>query len=277
MTYNRSKGSGCPVCAGHVVKTGFNDLASICPHLVAEWSPKNNKGVDEVTVSSRYRAIWICSGYGHEWVSAVYSRTRGYGCPVCAGKKVLRGFNDLATTHPELAAEWSPKNGDLTPEMVISGSHKKIEWVCGDGHSWGSTVYNRALYGNGCPKCCLQRTSNVEAEVFRLLTEQFPDAEQGVQVGRWSIDVLLSRRRRVAIEYDGSYFHRDYVDRDTRKTLDLLSLGYRVVRIRERSGQNALPFLNVDNPHYLELTYDYSRDWSGLSDIVEQITEWVGE
>ena len=77
------------------------------------------------------------------------------------------------------------------------------------------------------------------------------------------------------MEYDGSYFHRDRVAYDTRKTLDLLERGYRVVRIRERSGKYTLPSLDIKNPHYLELTYNYSKDWSGLSDVVSQITSWV--
>lgn len=27
-------------------------------------------------------------------------------CPYCKNRKLLRGFNDLATAHPWLAAEW---------------------------------------------------------------------------------------------------------------------------------------------------------------------------
>jgi hypothetical protein len=28
------------------------------------------------------------------------------------------------------------KNGDLTPEDVTPGSHKKVWWVCEKGHEW---------------------------------------------------------------------------------------------------------------------------------------------
>ena len=51
---------------------------------------------------------------------------RGNGCPYCANRKVLPGFNDLATAAPLVAKQWHETlNGALTPEMVTAGSHKK--------------------------------------------------------------------------------------------------------------------------------------------------------
>ncbi len=91
---------------------------------------------------------WKCS-LGHEWLATVGHRTRlNNGCPFCAGQKVLEGFNDLATTHPELASQavgWDPKT-------VSAGSNKKLLWRCELGHEWSSTVANRSLERN-CPSC----------------------------------------------------------------------------------------------------------------------------
>ena len=62
---------------------------------------------------------------------------RGSGCPYCAGRKVLPGFNDLETLCPGVAAQWHPSlNGALTPEMVTPGSSKKVWWQCSMGHVW---------------------------------------------------------------------------------------------------------------------------------------------
>ena len=36
---SRTKGSGCPICSGNQVLSGFNDLATISPALAAEWHP----------------------------------------------------------------------------------------------------------------------------------------------------------------------------------------------------------------------------------------------
>ena len=53
-----------------------------------------------------------------------------YGCPYLTNDAVWVGFNDLATTHPEVAAQWHPtKNGNLTPEMVTAGSNQLAWWL----------------------------------------------------------------------------------------------------------------------------------------------------
>ena len=271
--YNRAGlGKGCPVCTGKKVLPGFNDLATTHPSLAGEWSPRNEFGPETVSEGSRKKVWWVCAEHSHEWVARVPDRTRGRGCPVCAGQRTLVGFNDLATTHPELSKEWSPKN-EFGPESVVAGSHKRVWWVCPLEHTWRTRVKDRATKGKGCPKCCLNQTSKVEGELHRLLSEHFPDAEQGVKIGRWSVDVFL-RKVRVVVEYDGAYFHKDRVEHDTQKTLDLLTRGYGVVRVREQSKQYTLSPLDVDDPHYLELVYEYSADWHGLDATVNKITEW---
>ena len=79
----------------------------------------------------------------------------GSGCPYCAGRKALPGFNDLATLEPKVAAQWHPTlNGGLTPSMVTAGSHRKVWWACSAGHAWKAAVYARAgPQKNGCPVC----------------------------------------------------------------------------------------------------------------------------
>jgi hypothetical protein len=107
------------------------------------WNPK------QVSLGSNRKLLWSCE-LGHEWHSSVANRTasRQTGCSVCAGKEVLVGFNDLATTHPELASQavgWNPKT-------VIAGTHKKLRWRCELGHEWSSEVKGR-VDGRGCPSC----------------------------------------------------------------------------------------------------------------------------
>ena len=59
--YKRSAGEKCPYLAGKKIWPGFNDLASRCPNLVAEWHPTLNgdKTPYNVTFGSGYRATWI--------------------------------------------------------------------------------------------------------------------------------------------------------------------------------------------------------------------------
>ena len=150
-------GTGCPVCAGRVIIPGENDMASLFPELAREWNPEKNGTLrpSQVTPASKRRVWWICP-LGHTYAAAVGARTgQGSGCPYCAGKKVLAGFNDLATTQPCIAAQWHPTlNGALTPQMVTAGSHKRAWWTCAEGHIWKAVIYSRAgPQRRGCPVC----------------------------------------------------------------------------------------------------------------------------
>ena len=102
------------------------------------------------------RKVWWRCPQGHAYPASVGDRTAKHsGCPYCAGKKVLAGFNDLATTHPQLAGQWHPDlNTPLTPQMVAAGSHKQVWWICPEGHVWKASVYSRAgRQQRGCPVC----------------------------------------------------------------------------------------------------------------------------
>ena len=106
----------------------------------------------DVKPKSNRKVWWICEK-GHEWEAIIADRTSGKGCPICSGKKVLYGYNDLATNCPEIAEQWNElKNGDLTPQKVTIGSHKKVWWRCNSGHEWQACICDR-VNGNGCPYC----------------------------------------------------------------------------------------------------------------------------
>ena len=54
---------------------------------------------------------------------------------------MLPGFNDLASQEPKVAAEWAQDlNGGLTPEMVTTGSHRRVWWRCPEGHVWRAVI-----------------------------------------------------------------------------------------------------------------------------------------
>lgn len=154
---SRVKGSNCPACAGKVIVAGENDLASAFPYIAAQWPPtKNGDLTPENCAPARNRKVWWLCPLGHEYQAAVGTRTvNGTGCPYCAGRKVLKGFNDLATLEPKIAAQWHPTlNGTLTPDMVTVGSKRKVWWQCSDGHVWKAVIYARTgTQKCGCPVC----------------------------------------------------------------------------------------------------------------------------
>ena len=124
--------------------------------LMAEWNwEKNNElGFDPktLTLGNNKKAWWKCSK-GHEWQAVVKNRTYGRDCPYCSGKKVLKGYNDLQTVNPTLAAEWNyEKNGDLKPDNFTVNSGRKVWWKCSKAHEWEATIANRNRR-SGCPYC----------------------------------------------------------------------------------------------------------------------------
>jgi hypothetical protein len=147
---SRTQGRGCPVCSGNVVLAGFNDLKHHRPDLAAEadgWDPTT------VTEFSIRKMTWKCK-LGHTWRAAISNRSAGdTGCPICAGQELLIGFNDLATTHPHLAAQADGWN----PTVERASRHKKVKWKGECGHHWIAPIYARAYGDFGCPYCSGKR------------------------------------------------------------------------------------------------------------------------
>ena len=113
----------------------------------------------QVTPGSGKKVWWRCSR-GHEWEASPNNRTKGRGCPYCAGKKASKECN-LAVKHPELTKEWHPtRNGDLTPDQVTPSSGKKVWWRCSQGHECEASPDGRAG-GTGCPDCYNEKRGEI--------------------------------------------------------------------------------------------------------------------
>ena len=158
-----SNSSGCPVCTNKLIVAGVNDLATTHPEVA-----KKADGWDPTTISygSGRRLKWKCE-LGHIWVVPPQSQARNNGCPVCSNKIVLSGFNDLVTTHPEIARQaegWDPSK-------VMSGSDRRRLWKCSIGHTWSVSPEVRTYGNSGCPIC-----SNGKVLIgFNDLETRFPE------------------------------------------------------------------------------------------------------
>ena len=143
--------SGCPICSGHQVLAGSNDLKTINPTLALEadgWDPT------KITANTSRSKNWKCA-QGHTWRASIASRNaKKAGCPKCSGRDVITGTNDLKTLFPLLAIE--AYNWD--PSKIMAGSGKKLDWKCTNEHIWKAQVASRTLGGNGCPVCSNQIT-----------------------------------------------------------------------------------------------------------------------
>ena len=125
------------------------------PQLAGEWDYERNGTLTPNMVSSGAAdKVWWKCNKGHSWLTAVYNRTKGSSCPYCSGNIVISRENDLETLHPDLMLEWDyNKNDLLDPKTLSSGSNKQAWWKCNKGHSWKTSIYNRAIKNTGCPYC----------------------------------------------------------------------------------------------------------------------------
>ena len=130
-----------------------NNLAEVHPELVSEWSEKNLLLTPDGITFGSNKKVWWKGTCGHEWQASVKACSNGEKCPICSGARVIAGINDLQTTHPEIASEWSEKNLPLKPDEVNAKSRKNDWWRCGKcGNEWKSVI-NARVKGTVCPVC----------------------------------------------------------------------------------------------------------------------------
>ena len=226
---------GCPYLSGRAVWPGFNDLATTNPELAAQWHTTKNGDLKpaQATVSTDKKVWWLLSydvpidypveylrgkHFDFEWKASINSRNRGTGCLYLAGKAVWPGFNDLATTNPELAAQWHPtKNGDLRPTQVTANSNRKVWWLYPyddpntGKHSvfeWQATVYNRNN-GTDCPYLTMYKGEEYikqylqENNTVYYAQQKFSNLF-GINNGKLSYDFAIPdvKSRFILIEYN---------------------------------------------------------------------------
>jgi len=152
------KNTGCPFCINKKILSGYNDLALLSPDLIKEWDWSKNVNLNpaELALSSREKVWWLCPK-GHSYDMSISSRTHmKCNCPYCAGKRVLKGFNDLESQNPKIASEWDyERNYPLTPQMVTVSSTKAAWFHCNNGfaHSYKTVIDYRTKQGTNCPYC----------------------------------------------------------------------------------------------------------------------------
>ncbi len=243
------------------------------PLLISEWDyEKNYKGPEEYSPMSNEYAYWICSKCGYRFKAKISNRMIRKSCACCAGKVVVKGINDLATTHPKLAAEWHPtENGDLTPYDVSHGLAKRVSWLCPEGHTYKASLLHRSQ-GTNCPICNSGRqTSFAEQAVYYYVKKVFPDAVsryKDIFDNSMEIDIYIPSIK-LAIEYDGEAWHKENtLERERKKYQICKANGIKLLRLQEKPPkENTYTFdesLSIEGhmyePKQLALTIRYILD-----------------
>lgn len=308
---DRTHGRGCPICSGQRTKAGVNDLKTTHPTLASlilkiydKDGSVSNKTVQDVSAGMAFKAEFRCPKpeLGHQnSVARINDRTSGRGCPVCSGKKVEKGINDLTTTHPEIASSithFYNKDGSVsnkTVEEVNAGSHLKAEFRCPKpelGHeNFIASIANRTR-GRSCPLCALGKTEGLFRDSFNRHTKnnfvsaRIPLYRPSFKSGMIQIDMLCTDLNTV-IEYDGAWVHggvnnpnknittEECLARDVEGTIALIKGGFKVIRIRDHNHEEKLQFIKLPEEYadsLYQITYkSFSKDKDDIDTLVKKI------
>ncbi len=133
------------------------------PRIAREWNKERNgdpKPTD--VIASSNKRVWRKRKEGHGWSGLIANRARkgkaDPGCPYCSGRKVLAGYNDLAATHPDIAAMWHPRMNKRLKPIGVQAVIRKLVWRRGEcGHVYQMAVRDRVGAKPGCCPYCSGR------------------------------------------------------------------------------------------------------------------------
>lgn len=257
---------GCPICQGYGVISGVNDFKSRVSEMAKYWDyDKNNVRPEEVYYKSRDKYYFICEE-GHSFMRDPNHMRRSIntttkGCPVCHGKRVVKGVNDLATLRPDLVDEFDKFfNPDLNLDEVTMHSNRLVSVACkGCGNMFETTIYN---WVNGlvcfCEDCRKRQYSKAEKELSSTIKSWGINVvEESNILGDYSLDIYIPSKS-IAVEYNGLYWHSDAVRKDS-------NYHYKKYKLCEERGIQLIYVWEDDYINKREIVLNLLRNKLGLS------------
>lgn len=274
----------CPFCM-HRKPSEFYNLLTECPILIEEWYyQKNSKKPTEYLPNSKKKVWWKCKN-GHVWESIISDRVRATErniragkpiCPYCNHRRVSTTYN-LLTEFPHIARQWNYlKNGSLTPMEVSPKTNKNVWWICdyNPNHIWKDRISNRTVLNRECPICSKRFTISFPARaIFYYLRQSFNDCEIEYKItGKYILDVCLPLQK-IALEYDGWYYHssKEALEREKRKDEYLRGLGYQIIRVKEQKEESDK--IEVQGN---VLKYHLGENYKNLDKMIQKLIPFIG-
>ena len=127
---------------------------------------------------------WFICDKGHRFdstISNVFQRGE-FSCPVCSGRRTLKGFNDLWTTHPQIAKMLkNPEDG----YKYSFGSNVLLFWKCPDcGEEYHIAPNKMCQRLHLCPSC--DTTGSYSERFVANLLDQFSIVYERERIFDWS-------------------------------------------------------------------------------------------
>ena len=137
--------------------------------LLQEQNYLTDKTILPIDVKTGRRYEFTCS-QGHTFESTVSNAFQSgtFGCPICSGRRVLVGFNDLWTTHPDIAMRLKNKEDGY---KYSAGSNVKLPWICPDCGNEKISTPNKMTVQKCFCAICGHDTSYPEKFISNLLNQ----------------------------------------------------------------------------------------------------------
>lgn len=242
--------------------------------------------------TKHYKCRCLIDGY--EYVVAEKELKNGRKCPKCVGKTLIVGYNDLASTDPDIIKFLSNKEDG---RKYTRCSHKQVWVICPYcGHQKQMRVEELVLKGLSCPKCSdgLSYPNKFAYNVFQQIKEQYAEYQSEYSpdwLGQMRYDnyVVLKNGQKIIIEMDGGFHYNDYGKRSAQNDIvkDTLARahGMQIVRINCFYGKITERFELVKNGfiNNLKQYFDLSNvDWKlaheyGLSNRLIEVVNYYNE
>ena len=166
---------------------------------------------DDTYKTSNTKLTFYCSR-NHTWQAAPHKILIGQGCPICAGKQVQRGFNDIATTAPLLA---TLLNNYSDAYKYTKSSHHKVAFKCPDcGYILKKPICLVNARGLGCPRCSsgISYPNRLGRAIFeQLLGEDFIAEYSSDWTDRYIYDIYFCLNdQEYVVEFDGAQHYDDH-------------------------------------------------------------------
>lgn len=239
---------GCPICNNKTFVNNQRNFSICYPSLMKEWDSNKNTNIDPSKINPHCgkKAWWKCNK-GHSWKATINGRTKGFGCPQCAGNKP--SIENNLSLYPVSKEFHLTKNGGLKPDNLMPGSCKKVWWTCNRGHDFLARISDRVGHKSSCPRCH-KSFSLFEIRVYTELISVFKDAKWTADIDGVEVDIFLPSLN-IGVEVDGYYWHKDKREKDNNKTDFLKKKCITLIRLRE----SPLPLLSD-----LDVGYNYKLD-----------------
>lgn len=123
--------------------------------------------ISEIKTGKKYQ--FTCEkGHTFESLLSNVFQSGKFGCPICSGRRVLKGFNDLWTTHPEIAKMLKNKEDGY---KYTSGSNVKLSWICPDCGNERIATPNKVVIQKHLCNICNHDISYPEKFISNLLNQ----------------------------------------------------------------------------------------------------------